>query len=63
MDDIYKNNEEHNSNKKSKILNALDDMTANMFTNKKLNAITVLFVRGRKLIISRFYYTIFFGCA
>ena len=35
MDDIYKNIEEYNSNKKSKILIVFDDLIANMFSNKK----------------------------
>ena len=55
MDDIYKNIEEHNSNKKWKILIVFDDMTADMLSNKNLNPIvTELFIRGRKLSISLF---------
>ena len=34
MDDIYKNIEECNPNKKLKILIAFDDMIADMLTNK-----------------------------
>ena len=50
MDDIYKNIKEYNLNKKRKILIAFDDMIADMFNNKKLNAIvTELFIKGRKL--------------
>ena len=46
MDDIYKNIEEYNPNKKRKILNVFDDM----LSNKKRNPIvTELFIRGRKL--------------
>ena len=53
MDDIHKNIEEHNPNKKLKILIAFDDMIADMLSNKKLNPIvTELFNRGRKLNIS-----------
>ena len=53
MDDIYKNIEEYNPNKKRKILIVFDDMIADMFSNKKLNPIvTELFIRGRKLNIS-----------
>ena len=53
MDDIYKNIEEYNPNKKRKILIVFDDMIANMLSNKKLNPIvTELFIRGRKLNIS-----------
>ena len=53
MDDIYKNIEKCNPNKKRKILIVFDDMIANMLSNKKLNPIvTVLFIRRRKLNIS-----------
>ena len=49
MDDIYKNIEEYNPNKKHKMLAAFDDMIADMLSNKKLNPIvTELFIRGRK---------------
>ena len=52
MDDIYKNIEEHNPNKKRKILIVFDDMIADMLCKKKLNPIvTELFIRGRKLNI------------
>ena len=52
MDDIYKNIEEYNRNKKRERLIAFDDMTADMLSNKKLNPIvTELFIRGRKLYI------------
>ena len=52
MDDIYKNIEEYNPNKKRTILINFDDMVADMLSNKKNNAIvTKLFVRGRKLNI------------
>ena len=52
MDDIYKNIEEHNPNKKRKILIVFDDMIADMLCKKKLNPIvTELFIRGRKLKI------------
>ena len=37
MDDIYKNIEEYNSNKKRKILTVFDDMIADMLGNKRLN--------------------------
>ena len=39
MDDIYKNIEEHNPNKKRKMLIVFDDMIADMLSNKKLNPI------------------------
>ena len=52
MDDIYKNTEENNPNKKQKILTLFDDMIAHMLNNKKPNPIaTKLFIRGRKLNI------------
>ena len=58
MDDIYKNNEEYNPDKKSKILILFDDMIADMLSNKKLNKIvTELFIRGRKLNISIVFIT------
>ena len=39
MDDIYKNIEEYNPNKKHNILVVFDDMIAAMLNNKKLNPI------------------------
>ena len=58
MVDIYKNMEEYNPNKKCKILIVFDDMIADILSNKKLNAIvTELFIRGRKLNISRVFIT------
>ena len=50
MDDINKNIEEYNPNKKRKILIVFDDVIADMLNNKKRNSIvTELFTRGRKL--------------
>ena len=58
MDNIYKNIEEYNPNKKRKIFVAFDDMVADMLNNKKLNPIvTELFIRGRKLNISLAFIT------
>ena len=58
MDDIYKNIEEYNPNKKRKILIVFDDMIADMLSNKKLNPIvTELLIRGRKLNISLVFIT------
>ena len=58
MDDIYKNIEDYNLNKKQKILSVFDDMIADMLSNKKLNRIvTELFIRGRKLNISLVFIT------
>ena len=45
MDDIYKNIEEYNPNKKRKILIVFDNMISDMLDNKNLNLIvTVLFI-------------------
>ena len=53
MDDIYKNIEEYNPNKKRTILIVFHDMITDMLSNKKINPIvTELFIRGRKLNIS-----------
>ena len=58
MDDIYKNIEDYNPNKKRKILIVSDDMIADMLSNKKLNpVVTELFIRGRKLHISFVFIT------
>ena len=57
-DDIYKNIEEYNQDKKQKILIVFNDMIADMLSNKKLNPIvTELFIRGRKLNISLVFIT------
>ena len=56
MNDIKKDIEEYNPNKKRKILTVFDDMIADVLSNKKLNPIvTELFVRGRKLNFSLFF--------
>ena len=53
MDDIYKNIEEYNANKKRKTLIVFHDMIANMLSNKSLNPTeTELFIRGTKLNVS-----------
>ena len=58
MDDIYKNIEDYNSNKKRKMLIVFHDMIAGMLIDKKLNLIvTELFMRGRKLNISLVFIT------
>ena len=57
-DNIYKNIEEYNPNKKRKMLFVFDDMIADMVSNKKLNPIVAeLFIRGRKLNISLVCFT------
>ena len=55
MQNVYKNIDEYNTDKKRKISIVFHDMVANMINNKKLNSIaTELFIRGRKLNISLF---------
>ena len=64
MDDIYKNIEEFNPNKKRKLLIVLDDMIADMLSNNKLNLIvTELFIWGRKLSISLAFITQYYFVA
>ena len=58
MDDIYKNIEEYNPNKKRNILIAFGNLIADMLSNKIVNPIvTELFIRGRKLNISLVFIT------
>ena len=58
MDDIYKNTEDYNPNKKRKILMVFDDIIADILSNKKLNpVVTVLCISGRKLNISLVFIT------
>ena len=53
MDDIYTNIEEHNPDKKRKILIVFDNMIADLLSNKKFNPIvTESFIRERNLNIS-----------
>ena len=53
MQDVYKNIEDYNPNKKRKVLKVFDDIIAGIINNKRLNPIvTELFIRGRKLDIS-----------
>ena len=48
MDDIYKNIDEYNPDKKQKISTVFDAMIADMLKNKKLNVtVTELFNRAR----------------
>ena len=58
MQDVYKNIEDYNPDKKRKVLNIFVDMIADMIHNKKLNPILAkLFIRGRKLCISIVFIT------
>ena len=53
MDDIYKNIEEYNPNKKQKLITVFDDIIADVLSNRKLNpVVTQLFISGRKSNIS-----------
>ena len=55
IDDIYKNTEEYNLDKKRKMIIFFDYMIAAILRNKEVNAIvTKLFIRGRKLNVSLF---------
>ena len=60
MDDIYKNIEAYNPNKKLKILIIFNDMIAGMLSDQKLNSIVIeLFIRSRKLNISLVFFCFF----
>ena len=51
MEDVYKNIENYNPEKKRKILIVFDDMIADMMNNKKLNpVVTELFIEVENLI-------------
>ena len=64
VDNIYKNIEDYNLNKKRKILIVFEDMIADVLSTKKLNSIvTELFIRGRKLnssllFITQYYFAV-----
>ena len=62
MHDVYKNIDDYNPDKENKILIVFDDMIADMIHNKKKSSIVAeLFIRGRKLNFSSyFYYSIIF---
>ena len=58
MQDVHKNIEEYNPEKKRKVLIVFDDVIADMINNNKLNpVVTELFVRSRKLNISIVFIT------
>ena len=58
MNNIYKNIEDYNPNKKRKILIVFDDVIADLLSTKKLNPTVIeLFIRGRKLNISLVFIT------
>ena len=63
-DDISKNIEDYNPNKRQKILIVFDDKIVDMLCNKKLDpAVTELFFRGRKLEVFLVFITITFCCS
>ena len=58
MDNIYKNIDHYNLNRKRKVLIAFDDMIADIMTNKKFQSIIKeLFIRCRKINISLVFIT------
>ena len=58
MDDLYENIDDYNPSRKRKILIALDDMFADIMSNKNLQArIKELFIRCRKLNIKLVFIT------
>ena len=58
MGDVYKNIDDYNPNRRRKILIVLDDMIADIMTNKKFQAIIKeLFIRCRKINISLVFIT------
>ena len=58
MNDIYKNIEDYNPDKKRKILIVFNDMIADILSNKRLDpVVTELLIRGRKLNISLIFIT------
>ena len=58
MDDIYKNIEAYNPNKKPKSFIVFNDMIADMLNSKKFNpTVTESFIRGKKLNISLVFIT------
>ena len=63
MDDIYKNIEEYNPNKKRKILIVFDDMIADILSKKRNPIVIELFNRSRKLNISLVFITVSLLCA
>ena len=53
MQDVYKNIEEYNPERKRKELTVFDDLIPDLISNKKPNQkITELFIMGRKLSFS-----------
>ena len=60
MDDVYNKIDDYNSKIKIKVLIVLNDMTADIMTNKKSQAtIKELFIRCRKLNISLVFISLY----
>ena len=58
MQNVYKNNEVYNLERKHKVLIVFDDMITDMVSKKNLNqSVTGLFTRRRKLNISTVFIT------
>ena len=58
MDDVYKNIDDYNPNRRRKILTVFDDMIADIRTNKKFQAIIKeLFIKCRKTNIALVFIT------
>ena len=61
MDGVYENIDDYHASRKRKILIVLDDMIADIMTNKKFQAIIkAIFVRYRKVNISLVLSVLFF---
>ena len=59
MDDVYKNIDLYNPNRKQKVLIVFDDMIADIMTNKKFQSIIKeLFIRCRRINISLVFITL-----
>ena len=58
MQDVHKNIEEYNSDRKRKVLIVFDDIITDTINNKKLNLmVTKLFIRDGKLNIYLYFVT------
>ena len=61
MDDVYKNIDDYNPNRRRKILIVFDDMIADIMTNREFQPILKeLFTRCRKINISLVFITQFY---
>ena len=58
IQDVWKNSDKYNPQKKNRVLIVFDDMIADMINNKKLNStVTEPFIWGKKLNISLVFIT------